>query len=250
MAEPSVQTMSSVHKILSSLAEQLLSSAKSEEEKVLATTSFCLLRYELEAEFQTYNSFFVLPDEILQLLEGKSYLEIGMGDGSNLQRLVEKKNPSIVVGIDLSPSMVNLAKKKITNHHSLLFAADMLTLKRKQLPHAAFDNVLILNVLDRCAAPKQLLRLAGSLVKPTGKLIIGNCAFQYTKKMGNGARSNCELVYSLISERVQSIKEAAQVAGFNTILHSFKNICWQPESALSGKEDLWVEVVIAQREGE
>ncbi len=233
----------SIRRILASLAGQLLSSAQSEEEKVAATSFFCLLRYELEAEFKTYKMFFVLPKEILQLVEGESFLEIGMGDGSNLYHLVQHKNPTRVVGIDLSPSMVRLARQKIPNHNSLFFAEDILTFDRNQLPQTTFDTVILLNVLDRCAAPRQLLCLIGSFVKPGGKLILGNCQFQYTKKLENGQ----ELVYSPVAQRVRTIEEAAQFAGFNTIVHSFKNIPWQPESAWAGKEDLLVDVIIATK---
>ncbi len=236
----------SVHLILNALLEQLLSPAQSEEEKVTATSFFCLLRYELEAEFQTYQGFFVLPEEILDFIEGESFLEIGMGDGSNLYQLAQRKNPNSVVGIDLSPAMVRLAREKIPNHNSFFFAGDMLTFERNQLPQATFDTVILLNVLDRCAAPRQLLRLVGLLVKPAGQLIIGNCQFQYTKKLENGR----ELVYSPVAQRVRSVEEAAQIAGFNTIVHSFKNLPWQPKSAWAGKEDLRVDVVIATRDGE
>ena len=81
-------------------------------------------------------------------------LEIGIGTGSSFQYYPEKTN---VIGIDISPDMLNRAKKKIIsnnqkNRHLLLMNGEELS-----FPDNTFDKVVGMYVVSVTQNPKKLI---------------------------------------------------------------------------------------------
>ena len=98
-------------------------------------------------------------------------LEIGIGTGSSFQYYPEKTN---VIGIDISPDMLNRAKKKIIsnnqkNRHLLLMNGEELS-----FPDNTFDKVVGMYVVSVTQNPKKLIEEMKRVCKKDGDIFIVN----------------------------------------------------------------------------
>ena len=98
-------------------------------------------------------------------------LEIGIGTGSSLQYYPDKTK---VVGIDLSPDMLDLAKKRIIkdsvqNKHILLMNGEELTFADN-----TFDKVVGMYVVSVTQNPKKLIEEMKRVCKSDGDIYIVN----------------------------------------------------------------------------
>ena len=98
-------------------------------------------------------------------------LEIGIGTGSSLQYYPDKTK---VVGIDLSPDMLDLAKKRIIkdsvqNKHILLMNGEELTFADN-----TFDKVVGMYVVSVTQDPKKLIEEMKRVCKSDGDIYIVN----------------------------------------------------------------------------
>jgi len=111
-------------------------------------------------------------DSILASPEHKKVLDIGTGPGTLPQILISKDSSLLINGIDLSRSMIDLARRSIS-HPNISFeylAANMpLPYAKSQFDVLTFCSVLFL--LDD-SNKRQLMNEALRILNPRGKIII------------------------------------------------------------------------------
>ena len=94
-------------------------------------------------------------------------LDLGCGDGTHLRALADCIGRGI--GIDLSPQMVQVARRE-TRHSSLCFRvgdAECLA----SVPSASVDTVLCVGVLEHLLRPARALQQVVRVLKPSGRFV-------------------------------------------------------------------------------
>tara|TARA_B100001564_G_C20527229_1_gene617953 strand:+ start:79 stop:702 length:624 start_codon:yes stop_codon:yes gene_type:complete len=107
----------------------------------------------------------------MNCVQSDNILEIGIGTGSSLQYYPSETN---VVGIDISPDMLELAKKrikknKISNKHILLMNGERLC-----FPDNSFDKVVGMYVVSVTQNPQILVEEMKRVCKNEGDIYIVN----------------------------------------------------------------------------
>ena len=96
-------------------------------------------------------------------------LDIGCGTGSLSVLLAGLGHH--VTGIDLSPSMISLARAKAARL-GLQIEFHVMDAASPQLPHGEFDGIVCRHLLWTLPEPKQVLQRWADLLKPKGRLIL------------------------------------------------------------------------------
>ena len=100
-------------------------------------------------------------------------LEIGFGPGTNLQRMASLAYKGHVAGLDLSATMVRLARKR--NAPSIQLGRVSISYgEAANLPYSedSFDKVLSIHCLYFWSDPLHVLREIHCVLKPGGKLVL------------------------------------------------------------------------------
>jgi len=214
----------------------------SENAKANFTTIYNLLRYELECIAGKYDSSFVLPDKIIDNLPRGDYLEVCIGPGNNIKRIMDSGKAHTVTGCDISKRMVERASRFFDNGHSLFFRADA---NRLPLLDESFDVAIMLNTLDRIPDIRVALRELYRVLRQEGSLVIGNCQpLQYEKFLDNGLR----LTYVPKKNRIRNVCEAVEISGCQ-LKEEIKSVPWHIETVIDNSEDLEVDVVVGIKNG-
>lgn len=98
-------------------------------------------------------------------------LEIGIGTGASLQFYPNKTN---VVGIDISPDMLDLAKEKIKNNKIENKYISMMNGEHLSFPDNTFDKVAAMYVMSVTQNPKNLIDEMKRVCKDDGDIYIVN----------------------------------------------------------------------------
>jgi ubiquinone/menaquinone biosynthesis C-methylase UbiE len=108
--------------------------------------------------------------EVLSLAGGGSVLDVGCGTGE-LERLVHERDPRArLVGIDVTPQMLSVAREKFRDVPGVTF----LLVQAEALPFASacFDVVVSCNMLHHVRAVDVALQEWTRVLRPRGQLII------------------------------------------------------------------------------
>lgn len=112
--------------------------------------------------------------ETMSIEAGYRVLEIGFGTGALLRRLADAMPSGLVEGIDFSPPMVEVARKKNKQHIAAgrvrLHCGDFNELLCEE---ASYDIVFSINTIYFWPEPEQSCAKIGRLLKPGGKALIG-----------------------------------------------------------------------------
>lgn len=109
---------------------------------------------------------------LLALRPGEMLLEVGCGTGKTTAYLADRVAPGRVTAVDFSPAMIEKARRKNLNADFLL--ADVCS---DELGEAKYDVVLCFHSFPHFRDPPAALRrLARSLKKPAGRLIVMHLA--------------------------------------------------------------------------
>jgi phosphatidylethanolamine/phosphatidyl-N-methylethanolamine N-methyltransferase len=98
-------------------------------------------------------------------------LEIGIGTGASFQFYPDKTN---VIGIDISPDMLDLAKEKIKNNKIENKYISMMNGEHLSFPDNTFDKVVAMHVMSVTQNPKSLVDEMKRVCKDDGDIYIVN----------------------------------------------------------------------------
>jgi SAM-dependent methyltransferase len=103
-------------------------------------------------------------------ISGRTILDVGCGDGELAVGLWQRG--AKVTGIDLSPRMIEAARERARRHDADVM---FIVAPAKDLPFApsTFDVVVAVTVLCFVKDAVPVLREAGKLLRPDGRLVIG-----------------------------------------------------------------------------
>jgi SAM-dependent methyltransferase len=111
--------------------------------------------------------------ELLAVSSGDTSLDIGFGGGRSLGLLADRAAPAKVTGIDQSPTMVAMARRR---HRRAIRAGaiDIVDGSVDDMPfgEATFDRVLSVNCLPYWPDPKAGLAEIARVVAPGGRVVI------------------------------------------------------------------------------
>ena len=107
----------------------------------------------------------------MDCIDTDNVLEIGIGTGSSLQYYPQETK---VVGIDISPDMLQLAQKKITNNNIPNKHILMMNGERLSFPDNTFDKVVGMYVVSVTQNPQILVEEMKRVCKNDGDIYIVN----------------------------------------------------------------------------
>lgn len=102
--------------------------------------------------------------------DGKVILDYGCGPGNDLVGFVEFSKPKKVVGVDISPTSLEEAKKRLLNHNSAMVELKNIEDGAKELPFddCTFDYIHSSGVLHHLANIDNALQEFKRILKPNG----------------------------------------------------------------------------------
>ena len=97
-------------------------------------------------------------------------LDVGCGNGNLLAALMEQYPDRRCQGVDLSPNMVEEARRRLGPESSIQMG------DAEQLPYgdASFDLLICNAVFHHCTAPETALSEIGRVLRPGGSLVLGD----------------------------------------------------------------------------
>jgi SAM-dependent methyltransferase len=122
--------------------------------------------FDVNGWLDMYSLFLASSEQFRRLLGERRVtrlLDVGAGSGKVTEML--RPFAEHVVATELSPPMARRLRRRGIECHALDLADDGLS-------GAGFDLIACLNVLDRTARPRQLLRRLMELLEPGGRLVI------------------------------------------------------------------------------
>ena len=116
--------------------------------------------------------------EYLAVQKGETVLEIGFGTGCALVKMAEEVGQTgKVYGIDITPRMVELAKKRLGRRaHSSRVELTEGDSRDMSYPNNLFDAVYMSSVLELFDTPEipKVLREVKRVVKPEGRIVVSS----------------------------------------------------------------------------
>jgi ubiquinone/menaquinone biosynthesis C-methylase UbiE len=110
----------------------------------------------------------------LRLAPGMRVLDMGCGTGESVRWLAAAVAPDgLAVGVDLSASHLRAARGSLSDNVAFLQA----DLQRAPLAAATFDLVWSVNTINHVAEPLAATRDLASLLRPGGRLALGQSSF-------------------------------------------------------------------------
>lgn len=119
---------------------------------------------------------YVLPfiEEVKEINENTSVLEIGCGEGGNLVPFL-KRGCKRIVGIDMAPNKIQNAKdyfSKQENHENISFICDdIYNIDPAEL--GKFDIIITRDVLEHIHGQERFMQFVKEFLKPDGKFFLG-----------------------------------------------------------------------------
>jgi phosphatidylethanolamine/phosphatidyl-N-methylethanolamine N-methyltransferase len=102
--------------------------------------------------------------ELAQIQPHQKVLMVGIGTGLDIPYLPKTAK---VTGIDISPEMLTVAKKKAEHHDIVLLE---MSAEHLDFEDAFFDVIIMNLILSVVADPKQALQEAARVLKPSGSI--------------------------------------------------------------------------------
>ena len=109
--------------------------------------------------------------EKMNCSENDRVLEIGIGTGSSFEYYPKKTN---VVGIDISPDMLDIAKKKIKKNNIPNKSISLMDGEALSFPDNSFNKVVAMYVISVTQNPEKLIKEMKRVCKSNGDIYIVN----------------------------------------------------------------------------
>jgi len=129
---------------------------------------------EYDAWFNTPKGRLAWQFELRMLLgalkpcRGERILDAGCGTGRLAQELAARG--AEVTGVDVSPAMLEIARKKMQGKKAVFLRADVTVLP---FAPASFDAAVCFTVLEFIPEPEEALRELWRVIRPGGRMVIG-----------------------------------------------------------------------------
>ncbi len=113
--------------------------------------------------------------ELLSIADGEAFLEVAVGTGLSFTRVLRANTTGINVGIDLSPAMLNRAKRKVQKigAHAELLVGDAYQLPFESESFDALLNSYMFDLLPEDDFPGVLSEFF-RVLRPGGRLVMMN----------------------------------------------------------------------------
>ena len=123
-----------------------------------------------------WDSDMIRSDEIINIIldnamigESQDVLDVACGTGVLIPDYLARKVSS-VTGIDISPEMVEIAKKKFPEENVRIICADV----EETDPGMLFDRIVVYNALPHFPEPERLVSRLSELLKSGGVLTVAH----------------------------------------------------------------------------
>ena len=162
---------------------------------------------------------------VAELVRGPNVLDLGCGTGNMTVRLAQRGLS--VVGVDLSPEMLAVARRKIPPGASVRLVQTGAAELIDHFPAESFDTIISILVFSEMSEAEQLLvlRQCRSLLRPGGRLILADelRAPKFLRRMvHNLVRVPLSLITYVLTQAstrpVGDLKAKLSEAGFRTIM--------------------------------
>ena len=104
-----------------------------------------------------------------EVTEGKDVLDVACGTGVLIPDYL-KRNAASVTGIDISPKMAGIARKKFKQERVTILCGDVETTAFDR----QFDCIVVYNAFPHFPDPERLIRILSGLLKPGGTLTVAH----------------------------------------------------------------------------
>ena len=104
-----------------------------------------------------------------EVTEGKDVLDVACGTGVLIPDYL-KRNAASVTGIDISPKMAGIARKKFKQERVTILCGDVETTAFDR----QFDCIVVYNAFPHFPDPERLIRTLSDLLKPGGTLTVAH----------------------------------------------------------------------------
>lgn len=109
--------------------------------------------------------------KIMSFEKGHEILEVGVGTGISLTNYPKYTK---VIGIDISPEMLEKAQERITEQQLTHVSVEVMDAQFMSFPDNSFDQLAIMYVVSVVPDPKKLMDEAKRVCKPNGSIYIVN----------------------------------------------------------------------------
>ena len=155
----------------------------------------------------SYQNTLILPNllRLLELKKGESVLDLACGQGFFANEFA--KLGTRITGVDISPELINIAKKGIGEYH--VASAD----KLDYLKDNSFDKAVIILSLQNIGNVNGVISEANRVLKPKGKLflVLNHPAFRIPKKSSWGWDESLKTQYRRLETYLSESKEPIQM---------------------------------------
>jgi ubiquinone/menaquinone biosynthesis C-methylase UbiE len=137
-------------------------------------------------------------------------IDLGCGSGALLERIGRALPETRLVGIDVEPSALKLARQRLP--HAEFVSGDLDQVGAGQAFRGHADAVVCSEVLEHLESPELALRLAGELLQPGGRLVVTVPAGpmnEFDRSIGHRKHYRLDELTSLLSREGFSIASAA-----------------------------------------
>jgi SAM-dependent methyltransferase len=149
--------------------------------------------------------------ELEGLREQALVVDLGCGSGALLERIGRARPKTRLVGIDVEPSALELAKQRLPDAEFVTGDLDQDAVAGQAFRGQA-DAVVCSEVLEHLESPERALRLAGELLQPGGRLVVTVPAGpmnKFDRSIGHRKHYRLDELTSLLSREGFRIDSAA-----------------------------------------
>ena len=162
----------------------------------------------IEKGQDSYQKKLILPNliRLLEVRRGEVILDLACGQGFFARELA--KLGAKVIGVDISPELINIAKQDKTVEYRVSSADKLDFLKNESV-----DKILIVLSLQNIDNPNEVIKEVSRVLKPKGKLfmVLNHPAFRIPKESSWGWDSDKKTQYRRLDSYISESKESIQM---------------------------------------
>lgn len=156
------------------------------------------------------------PTAAASLRPGEVVVDLGCGGGLDVLLAAQKVGPNgKAIGIDMTPQMIERAKKNAANLPNIEF--HLATIDRLPLPNASVDCIISNCVINLAADKDAVFREAARILKPGGRFAVSDIALKQTLPLELAADVTAFVGCIAGAITVEQFRAGLLTAGFDSI---------------------------------